>query len=527
VLVFLLGWLLGLAMQYASIRFGERLVYDLGGDLLGHLQKLSLRYHNRAGTGSSIRRVTSDANCVSTLMEEAVLPLATSLVSMIGMYVIMLALDARLALLSLFVLPLMWAALKRYSRPMQDRSYEQQVAEAGMYDTMEQALSGLPVVQAFSLEGVGDARFRADTDRTLSATIAMTWAQFRFKVLVGLATALGTAALVYVGAQDAMSGRITPGTIIVFLSYLASFYTPLSAVANTSPTAHQAAGRARRVLEVLDTTPDVRSLPGAPALSDVRGEVRYDAVSFAYERGRPVLEDVSFHIRAGEAVALVGPTGAGKSTLASLLPRFFDPDSGAVLIDGHDLRTLELGSVRASVSLVLQESFLFPVSIRENIAYGRAGSSREQIEQAARAANAHEFISRLPEDYDTVLGERGATLSGGERQRVAIARALLKDAPILILDEPTSALDAHTEHQLIGALENLMAGRTTLIIAHRLSTIRRADSILVLQDGRLVEQGSHADLCRGEGVYARLHALQFGQAGREGADAALPVGARA
>jgi ATP-binding cassette subfamily B protein/subfamily B ATP-binding cassette protein MsbA len=238
--------------------------------------------------------------------------------------------------------------------------------------------------------------------------------------------------------------------------------------------------------------------------------VSYEGVSFAYEPERPVLHDVSFHVRAGEVAALVGRTGAGKSTLASLLPRFFDPDSGAVLIDGHDLRELELSSVRAAVSLVLQESFLFPVSIAENIAYGRAGASREQIERAATAANADEFIARLPEGYDTLVGERGAALSGGERQRVAIARALLKDAPILVLDEPTSALDAHTEHQLMGALENLMAGRTTLIIAHRLSTIRRADSILVLDRGRLVEHGSHAELVGGAGAYERLHELQVG-----------------
>jgi ATP-binding cassette subfamily B protein/subfamily B ATP-binding cassette protein MsbA len=444
-------------------------------------------------------------------MEEALLPLLTSGVTLVSMYVIMFTLDARLALLSLGVLPLISIALWRYSRPMQDRSYDQQVAEAGMYDSVERTLTGLPVVQAFALEAAGDARFRADTDRILGATIAMTWAQFRFKIFVGLATAAGTAALVYVGAHEVMSGAITTGTIVVFLSYLTSFYTPLAAAANSSPMAHQAAGSARRVFEVLDETPDVRSRVGAGVLSGVRGEVGYAGVWFGYEPGRPVLRDVSFRVGAGEVVAIVGLTGAGKSTLVGLLPRFFDPDRGGVSIDGRDLRGLELESVRGAVSLVLQESFLFPVSVAENIAYGRRGASRAQIERVARAANAHEFISRLPDGYETVLGEHGATLSGGERQRVAIARALLKDAPILILDEPTSALDAQTEHGLLEALETLMRGRTTLIIAHRLSTVRRADRVIVLDHGRLAEQGTHAQLLRRKGLYARLHALQFAE----------------
>jgi ABC-type multidrug transport system fused ATPase/permease subunit len=275
----------------------------------------------------------------------------------------------------------------------------------------------------------------------------------------------------------------------------------------------EALGSALRVVEVLDADPDVADAPGALTLDAVRGELAVEDVWFDYEPGRPVLRGVSFAASPGEVVALVGPTGAGKSTLAGLVPRFFDPDAGRVALDGSDLRELRLRQVRASVALVLQESFLFPFSVAENIAYGRPGAARSEIEAAARAANAHDFVAALPNGYETVLGERGQTLSGGERQRIAIARALLKDAPVLILDEPTSALDAETEGSLLEALERLMAGRTTLIIAHRLSTIRRADLILVLRDGEIVERGRHAELVELGGHYARMHALQHGAAG--------------
>jgi ATP-binding cassette subfamily B protein len=510
VLIFLLAWAAGLAASWARVRFGERVSFDVAGELFAHLQKLSLRFHLRHGIGSLIRRIMDDSGAIATIIQDAAIPVATAVVTVIVMVVIMLQLDILLTLLALAVIPAMAVAMRRYSGPMADRSYVQQEAEGLLYETVEQTLSGLPVVQAFAQEPAAERRLAADIDRIMDATIRMTWAQFRFKISLGAVTGLGTAAVFWVGAQHALSGQLSVGTILVFLAYLSALYSPLQDVSHGSSTVSEAVGSARRVVEVLDAPPEVVDRPGAVALAAVRGEVRLDEVWFGYERGRPVLRGVGFEARPGEVVAIVGPTGVGKSTLAGLVPRFFDPDRGRVLLDGHDLRDLRLETVRQSVSLVLQESFLFPFSIAENIAYGRPGASREEIEAAARAANVHEFVSGLPDGYDTVLGERGATLSGGERQRVAIARALLKDAPVLVLDEPTSALDAETEQSLLGALERLMAGRTTLVIAHRLSTIRRADRILVLSAGEIVERGDHDELIALGGAYARMHAIQHG-----------------
>jgi ATP-binding cassette subfamily B protein/subfamily B ATP-binding cassette protein MsbA len=326
----------------------------------------------------------------------------------------------------------------------------------------------------------------------------------------GLVRTVGTGIVLLIGAHAVIHHHLTIGGLLVFANYVGLLQGQIAGLTGIYSALQGARPSIDRVVEVLDARADVEDRRGALTLAGVRGEVVFEDVSFGYEPGRPVLREVSLSASPGEVVAIVGPTGAGKSTLVGLLPRFFDPDQGRVLLDGHDLRELRLRQVRDSVSLVLQESFLFPFSIAENIGYGRPGATRQQIIQAARAANAHQFISALPDGYDTVLGERGATLSGGERQRIAIARALLKDAPVLILDEPTSALDAETEQSLLQALDRLMAGRTTLIIAHRLSTIRKADQILVLRNGHIAERGRHQDLINTAGHYAHMHNIQQG-----------------
>jgi len=509
VVLFVLGWALGTVASLANITLGLRMTYDLAADLFAHLQRLSLRYHGRHSVGDTVRRVAKDSGCVSTIVKDALLPVLTSVVGLIMMFGIMWRIDAGLTLLSLAALPLMVLTLRRYSRPMADRSYEQQEAEGTVYSVVEETLAAIPVVQAFVREDAADSRLRTATNGTLGATLATTRAQFKFKILIGLATAGASAAVLWFGANRALDGHLTVGEILVFVTYLGSLLGPIESLIYTSSIIQDATGSARRVLEVLTVTPEVTNRPAAVALPRSRGHVSLEGVTFGYEAGRPVLRGVTLEASPGETVAIVGSTGAGKSTLVSLISRFVDPWEGRVTLDDHDVRDILLRSLREQVAIVPQEPLLFPMSIADNIAYSRSKASKTEIEAAARAANAHRFIERLPEGYDTVVGERGATLSGGQRQRIAIARALLKDAPVLVLDEPTSALDAESEAGFLDALERLTAGRTVLVIAHRLSTIRRADRIVVLSHGEIVEEGRHHELMVQAAHYARFHNLQF------------------
>ena len=508
VLIFVVGTFVGMLQSFVNVGVRQRMTYDLGGRIYLHLQRLSLLYHSRRPVGDLSMRVTSDPGCVPMIVLDALLPLLQALVTLVLMFVIMWKMQTTLALVSLCIVPFLVLAIRTFADPMKQRTRIRRDLEGQMMSIVQQTLNAIPVVQAFTREHLEHERFRENASDTVRAYQRSTAYSLWFNLFVGLSTAIGTAIIIVLGGRYVIDGQMTTGTLLVFLAYLAALYGPLNSITFTAQTLSYAGAQADRVLEVLDVPIEVIDTPDARA-ADMRGLIRYENVTFGYEPGRPVLENISLEGRPGEVVAIVGPTGAGKTTLVNLLIRFFDPWSGSLTVDGEDLRSLKYLTVREQVALVLQEPFIFPYTVAENIAYGRPSATREEIEAAARAANAHDFIERLADGYDTIIGERGATLSGGEKQRLSIARAFLKDAPVLILDEPTSALDARTESMLLDALERLMEGRLTFIIAHRLSTIRDANHIIVLDHGQIVEQGSHAELLVNDGLYAALYRRQM------------------
>ncbi|HYM54056.1 MAG TPA: ABC transporter ATP-binding protein [Solirubrobacteraceae bacterium] len=508
VVIFLAGTIATMITNYTSLTLGQRMTWSLAGDLFRHLQRLSLLFHTRREAGDLIERVTTDSYSVDTLLTGAVLPTIQAVATLASVLVVMLALDWRLTLLAVSVVPLIALTARFFGRPLRERSREQRDSEGRMASVVEQTLGAMPAVQAFTREPLQELRFRRHAEQTVRAYARSALTGMGFQLVTGLVLTLGAAAVIYVGGTLALEGVLTAGTIVVFVSYVASLYEPIEALSHTAQTIQNAAAETDRVMEIMEIEPAVSDRPGATD-RPVSGAIGYEHVVFGYEPDRPVLHDISFTAEPDQVLAIVGPTGAGKTTLVSLLVRFFDPWQGRVTIGGSDVRDFTLRSLRSQIALVLQDPFIFPTTIAENIALGRPDATREQIVAAAEAANAHSFIQQLRDGYDTLVGERGATLSGGEKQRLSIARAFVKDAPMLVLDEPTSALDARTEGLLLEALERLMSGRITLVIAHRLSTIRGADEILVLEHGRITEHGPHERLIAADGLYRSLYRQQM------------------
>lgn len=511
--LFLANSALDTGLTWAWSAAGQRMVYDLAADLFHRLQRLSLLFHSRRTVGDSLSRLTGDTWCVYTVTEGLLVSPLQNLLTLLTIGAMAWRMDPLLAMLTLAVAPLLGASAIAFGKPLKQRTRVSREAQARLLSFVHQTLGAVPMVQAFDTASHNTAQFTALAGQTVTVAQRQSIIKTAYEMVNGLTVTVGTGVVLFVGGRRVLAGELSIGSLLVFLGYLRSLHGACRGLMGLYGTLKSAEASLDRVNEILETGDEVPEAPDAqplPARHPGQGStIRFENVTFGYTRGAPVLRDIALEARPGETVALVGASGAGKSTLVSMIPRLFDPWSGRILFDGLDVRQARLADVRARVAVVLQDPFLLPLPVSQNIAYGRPAATTAEIEAAARAANAHEFIAALPQGYATVVGERGASLSGGQRQRLAIARAFLMDAPVLILDEPTSALDAGTEALLIEALQRLQVGRTTFIIAHRLSTIRHAHRILLLDQGRVAEAGSHAELLARRGGYYRLCQRQF------------------
>ena len=498
--------------KYLTTSVAQWISYDLRQTIYSHVQKLSLAFHDQERTGDLISRVTGDIDSIQSFITQGLLGVLINLITLVGMVAVMFYINWRFTLIALSVAPVLFVIVYSYTRRIKKASREVRKKEGEITSIVQEVLSSIRVVKAFAREDYEVKRLEEQGLEGVEIALRARSLKAKLTPLVDVIVAIGTALVLWFGARLVLNGSLSAGSLVVFILYLGKMYKPMQELSKMTDTYSKAAVGYERIREVLEVDKQVKDLPRAIRAPRFKGEIEFENVSFSYVPETPILRDVSFTIEAKQLAALVGPTGAGKTSIISLVARFYDHTSGVIKIDGTDIRRFQQKSLRQQISFVLQETLLFHAPVWKNIAYGKPEASRKEIVRAAELANASEFIDGLSEGYDTVLGERGMTLSGGQRQRIAIARAIIRNTPLLILDEPTSGLDAASEKLVFEALDRLMQDKTTIVIAHRLSTIRRADCIFVVQDGSIVERGNHDVLLRQNGLYAEYYNLQFNTA---------------
>jgi len=492
--------------NYLFVKIGLQALLKLRTDLYSHLQRLSLKFHDARRSADSSFRVAYDSQSIQTIYNKGFTNIFASVIALIGTFIVMLRLDWVLTLLSLAIVPLIVAAIYFFARRIRRESTSIQEHESAVLAQAQEGLSSIRMVHAFGREDFEVMQFHQQAQQSLQANLRLTLTNVNSALVISTLMVIGTAAMYYVGTLHVLAGTLSLGSLLVFSAYLLMLYQPLESLTYTAWAMEGATAGAKRCFEVLDRQDDVRDSPNAVDISSAKGAIGFDSVNFGYAESRSVLHDINLSIAPNQIVGLVGGTGAGKSTLISLVPRFYDPTTGSVMLDGRDVREITKKSLRAQIAIVLQDTLLFSTTVRENIAYGRPDATEEEIIEAARRAQADEFIQQMPQGYNSLVGERGGHLSVGQRQRIGIARAFLKNAPILLLDEPTSALDPATEAAIMETIKELMRGRTTLIATHRLATIHNLDEIIVLHHGQIIEQGRGPELLTRSGVYAKLYA---------------------
>jgi ATP-binding cassette subfamily B protein len=507
--VAIFGALSSYVEKYLTTSVGQWVMHDLRRVLYSHIQKLSLSYHDQKRTGDLISRVTSDIDAVQNLISNVLLGILVNVLTLVGMVAVMFYLNWAFTLIALIVAPGLFLVVYYFTLRIKKASRAMRRKEGEVVSVLEEVLSSIRVVKAFAREDYEQARFEKESRESVQAALQARNVKAKLPPIVEIIVACGTCLVLWYGARLVLSGGLTSGELLVFLLYLGKMYKPMRELSKMTDTISKASIGWERIREVLENEMQVRDMPGAKQAPRFKGKIEFDHVAFSYNKMQPILKDLSLKIEPGQLAALVGPTGAGKTTIVSLLPRFYDSTSGEIRIDGQDVRKFKQKSLREQISFVLQESLLFRAPVWQNIAYGKPEATREEVIRAAKLANADEFITEMPEGYDTMIGERGVTLSGGQRQRITIARAVIRNSPILVLDEPSAGLDAESEKLVFDALGRLMEGRTSIVIAHRLATVLRADVIFVIEGGEVVEQGTHQELLETGGLYSRLYELQF------------------